>query len=92
MTSLLYAQEQVTIANIVEYLRDRIGNLADGVNFDLFAVTQAIERLIARDIIQGSEAPGASRFYTFTAHLYYEWVSKYKSLGRIVPELVTRAG
>ncbi len=87
LVSLLQTQEHVTAANIVEHLQERIGNLIETVDCDLLAVTEALERLTAREIIQGSEAPGAPCRYAFTAHLYHEWVLKYKSLDRILPEL-----
>jgi len=62
-----------------------------GVSFDLLTVTGALEQLTDRDIVQGIDSLGGPRYYAFTAHLYWEWVSKYKALSRVVPELAKEA-
>jgi len=88
LVSLLHSQERTTAPNVVEHLNDRIGSLADVMSFDLLAVTQALEGLLAREVIQVEETPGEPTHYTFTAHLYYKWISKHRPLDRIGPELV----
>ena len=86
LTSLLQSGQQVTAADIVECLADRIGRLTDHMDFDLQVVTRALERLIARDIIaETSQEPPS---YVFAADLYCELIAKYKSLYRVVPELI----
>jgi len=87
LTSLLRSKQQVAAADIVEHLAERIGSLTDHpTSFDLWAVTQALEHLSNRDIVQ--EISGATLSYRFTAHLYCELISKYKSLNKVVPELI----
>jgi hypothetical protein len=43
-------------------------------------------RLINRDIVK--ETSDDPPFYTFTADLYRQLIAKYKSLHRVVPELI----
>jgi len=86
LASLLRSKQQVTAADIVEHLTERIGSLTDHVDFDLGVVTGALERLINRDIVRESSYEPPS--YTFAADLCGEWIAKYRSLYKVVPELV----
>ncbi len=88
LASLLQSRHEVMASDIVELLTKRIGSLTDHMPFDLWTITQALERLSNREIVQEADNPGEDPHYVFTAFLYCELVSRYRSLNKVVPELI----
>jgi hypothetical protein len=86
LASLLRTRQYVTAADVVEHLADKARDLTDQVAFDLGAVTGALERLINRELVK--ETSDEPPTYTFTAGLYYELIARYKSLYKVLPQLI----
>ena len=86
LVNLMRLQQRVTPTDIVRHLAEHSSNLTDYTYFDSGAVARALGRLINREIIEETSDDLPS--YVFTTGLYGELIARYKSLYRVIPELI----